>query len=266
MEIAILDDEKTQLQLIEQALIGGGNVEQVWGEEVNCHLFDSGLKLLEALKNHQNFDIIFLDRQLPDMSGDVVLQWLRQYRKQYVPVIMLTSLRNEEQIVESLEAGADDYVTKPFRPRELLARSQRLIRQNRHLATAVGSKSVTENTNLGLSENELSLSQTIAGYHFEPFDLKVVFNNKTVALTEREFRVAFLFFTHLNAILPRETIFKTVWKRDDVQNSRALDTHIYRIRGKLDLMPENGFVLRSIYGYGYRLENLDVKSNEVVTL
>ncbi len=100
MKIAVLDDEKTQLQLIEQALIGGG--DEVWGEPTECHLFDRGLDLLEVLKK-DSFDCVLLDRQLPDMSGDVVLQWLRQYAEKYTPVIMLTALRGEDDAPDATE-------------------------------------------------------------------------------------------------------------------------------------------------------------------
>jgi DNA-binding response OmpR family regulator len=261
MKIAILDDEKTQLQLIEQALTGGDDHE-VWGEPVDCHMFDSGLKLLECLKNKEEFDCILLDRHLPDMSGDVILQWLRQYGEIYTPVLMLTSLRAEEQVVESLAAGADDYVTKPFRPRELVARVQRLVRKtksaNERKADSASSISPDDLLDLKAAQRDSMEPVTLVGYYFEPLALKVTFDGKSVSLTEREFRVALLLFSNLNAVLPRDVLFKTVWKRLDVRGSRALDTHIYRVRTKLELTPKRGFVLRSVYGYGYRLDSFEV--------
>lgn len=266
MKIAVLDDEKTQLQLIEQALIGGG--DEFSGELTTCHLFDSGLELLEVLKK-DSFDCVLLDRQLPDMSGDVILQWLRQYAEKYTPVIMLTALRGEEGVVNSLTAGADDYVVKPFRPKELLARVQRLVNLQRMMQSRestkptqsppslVGFESLSDLSaghQLGDSLDELPAQVEISGYRFERFALRVIFDNQVVQLTEREFALALLFFSNMGVLLSRDAIFKAVWKRSDVTNSRALDTHIHRVRLKLVLSPERGFVLRPVYGFGYRLD------------
>lgn len=131
MKIAILEDDITQLQMAEQALFGG---ENFWDEPVEYRAFTSGLALLQSLKT-EYFDCLILDRRVTDMSGDVILQWVRQYgQKQnhaYTSIIMLTNLRSEDEMIAGLNAGADDYVTKPFRPRELVARVQRLIRANK---------------------------------------------------------------------------------------------------------------------------------------
>ncbi|MBS1175586.1 MAG: srrA [Burkholderiaceae bacterium] len=265
MKIAILDDEKTQLQLIEQALIGGGG--EVWGEPMECCLFNSGLELLEALRK-DSFDCVLLDRQLPDISGDVVLQWLRQYTQKYTPVIMLTALDNEEEVVNSLVAGADDYVVKPFRPKELVARVRRLVNRQRiiqsresvkpELPPSSNSNSLSDlnvSHQLGDDLDELPAQIEISGYHFNRLDLEVTFDHQTVQLTEREFALALLFFSNIGVLLSRDAIFKAVWKRSDVTNSRALDTHLHRVRTKLALSPERGFVLRSVYGFGYRLDS-----------
>ena len=127
MKIAILEDDKTQLQMVEQALLGGDND---WGEPVDCRTFTSGLALLQSLKS-EVYDCLILDRRVPDMSGDVILQWVRQYGEKknasYTTVIMLTSLRGEDEMLGGLASGADDYIVKPFRPRELVARVKRLL-------------------------------------------------------------------------------------------------------------------------------------------
>lgn len=263
MKIAVLDDEKNQLQLIEQALIERG--DEVWGEPTTCHLFDNGLELLETLKK-SSFDCILLDRQLPDMSGDVVLQWLRQYAKQYTPVIMITALNDEADVVKSLVAGADDYVVKPFRPKELVARVQRLVSRQRMMRNGEFSQTTPSTTDSEPSSNmhsgiqlgeyldEMPTQVEISNYRFERFTLRVTFDHQTVQLTEREFSLALLLFSNVGVLLSRDEIFRAVWKRDDVTNSRALDTHLHRVRSKLALSPARGFVLRSVYGFGYRLE------------
>lgn len=262
MRIAVLDDEKDQLQLIEQALIDG---DEVWGEMMDCHLFDSGLELLEALKT-DSFDCVLLDRQLPDMNGDVVLQWLRQYAEKYIPVIMLTAYSAEDEVVRSLTAGADDYVIKPFRPKELVARVQRLVSRQRMMSACESSQRKPSTTDFPLSSDvhlgaqlsdylgEIPAQVEFSGYCFERFALKVTFDHQTVQLTEREFSLALLFFRNIGILLSRDEIFRAVWKRNYITNSRALDTHLHRVRSKLLLLPERGFVLRPVYGFGYRLE------------
>lgn len=267
MRIAVLDDEKSQLQLIEQALITGGS--EFLDEPVTCHLFDSGLELLETLKK-DSFDCVLLDRQLPDMSGDVILKWLRQYAEQYIPVVMLTALSDEAEVVKSLVAGADDYVVKPFRPKELVARVQRLVSRQRMLQACEVEKltmrpsatidsevslDVHSGTQLGDYLDEMPTQIEISGYRFERFALKVTFDNQTVQLTEREFSLALLFFSNMGVLLSRDEIFMAVWRRADVTNSRTLDTHLHRVRSKLALLPARGLVLRPVYGFGYRLES-----------
>lgn len=253
MKIAILEDDITQLQMAEQALFGG---ENFWDEPVEYRAFTSGLALLQSLKT-EYFDCLILDRRVTDMSGDVILQWVRQYgQKQnhaYTSIIMLTSLRSEDEMIAGLNAGADDYVTKPFRPRELVARVQRLIRANKtshELGVGKNAKSST----LSLEKDSLDVVIKINDYEFNQFEQTVTCKGEVIDLTEREFSLALLFFRNLGKPVSREAIFETVWKRTNNPSSRALYTHIYRLRHSLNLTAENGFVLRTVYGFGYRLD------------
>lgn len=245
MRIAILDDEKTHLQLMEQAIIGG-NVMRMWDEPVTCELYTRGLELLDVLKKGAQFDCLLLDRQLPDMSGDVILAWLRQHATVYMPVILVTSLRLEESIVEGLEMGADDYVSKPFRSPELLARVRCAVKNNRRVSSNTLVQAQAVNAAMQVID--------VGGYEFEPLTLSVKYNGVHVILTDREFCLAQMLFANLNGVLSRSDLFQAAWKRIDKGGSRALDTHIYKVRNKLNLIPERGFVLRAVYGYGYRLE------------
>lgn len=241
IKIAILEDELTQAQLIEQALIGGNDNLTVWSDAVECDIFDKGLVLLNQLKQNNPYDCMILDRQLPDMSGDVVLQWLRQYSARYTPVIMLTSLRGEDKTLESLVAGADEYMTKPLAPKELLFRVQRLIKRQQEKD--------------GLRPNESTEAcLVVQDYAFNEFELSVTFDDQYVRLTEREFRLALFLFKNLGLNVSREALIEAAWGPGESE-SRKLDVHLYKIREKLDLVIERGWMLRSIYGYGYRLNS-----------
>jgi DNA-binding response OmpR family regulator len=185
------------------------------------------------------------------------LQWVRQYgqdvHKRYIAVIMLTGLRSEHETVKALEAGADDYIYKPFRPKELVARVQRLVNAHR-LAYALGRMSsapvITDDDSMGDKDSVLEFDN----YVFYRFEQKVTYKGEVVDLTEREFSLALLLFKHLNVALSREAIFEKVWKRAETPSSRALDTHIYRLRQRLNLNLSSGYILRTVYGYGYRLD------------
>ena len=238
IRIALLDDEKTQAQLVEQSLIGADNN---WPDEVVCDKFTSGVLLLEQLKV-QSYDCVILDRQVPDMSGDVILQYLRQYSQKYIPVVMLSNLSRENDVVQGLQAGADEYMTKPFAPKELLFRVQRLIRRS--------SANRGTNNSPAASANNFSVGM----FEFNGFDLTVTFNDHLVKLTEREFALATILFKNIGVNVSRQILIQAGWGKDSLQN-RTLETHIHNLREKLELNAENGWQLRSIYGFGYRLNS-----------
>ena len=250
MRIAVLDDEKTQLQLIEQALIGGDNQ---WGEDVDVQFFSSGEAMLQTAKR-EFFDCYLLDRLVGDMSGDVILQWLRQYGEKthgdYSIVIMLTSLRAEGEVVSSLALGANDYMVKPFRPAELVVRIKRALETKRTLSHKSIAAPVEHAEDMDCDVVSLY------GYEFESFSNTVTFKGKSVTLTGREFALALLLFRNAGRAVSRPSIFEVVWRRIDGGSNRTLDTHIYRVRHSLKLNAENGISIKPVYGYGYRLDVL----------
>ena len=218
-------------------------------------------------KEAQNIKIILLDVMMPKLDGFSLCKEIR--KTSMVPIIMITARGEDFDKIMGLDIGADDYVVKPFRPKELVARVQRLVNRQRMMhfrepiastqspPTLVGLRSLSElstGDQLGDNLDELPAQIEIAGYRFERFALRVTFDNQVVQLTQREFDLALLFFSNIGVLLSRDEIFKAVWKRSDVSNSRALDTHLHRVRSKLALSPERGFVLRPVYGFGYRFD------------
>jgi two-component system OmpR family response regulator len=205
-----------------------------FGHEI-VHLGD-GEKAVRFLKS-QTADLVILDWQLPKMSGFEVLHWIRGNLGAVPPVLFLTSKVLEVDIVLALEAGADDYIVKPFRFAELGARVNVLLRRIRQ---DVGQTGVVSAGAYVLSSRNRTVS----------------LRGQPIELTAKEFDLAAFFFNNLGKLLSREVVSISTWGRELDAASRTLDTHVYRIRQKLALVPENGLRLSSIYTHGYRLDEV----------
>lgn len=256
MKIGILDDDLTTLKMIEQAFKANMSLLENTPE---CHFFTSGFDLLAAVKN-EAFDCLILDRQLPDMNGDVILQWVRQYSVpkfgRYISVIMLTNLRTEADELYGLQAGADDYLTKPFKPAVLVQRVQRLYSMSQAVKQATILSDKTKTTS-AITTQEPPPSPEIfkqAGYTFHSFERTVSLpSGETVLLSRIEFDLGLHFFKNAGIKLTRESIIKDVWQKK-AGTTRALNTHIHHLRSKLKLTMVHGYDLCTIYGFGYCLQ------------
>lgn len=234
MRVAILDDEPAELARVEQTLREiPGPGEAAW----SLHRFERGEDLLRQLRR-ETFDLLILDWQLPDLSGLSLLRWTREHMDSPPAAIMLTSRDAESDIVQALNTGADDYLSKPFRPNELKARVNAVLR--RHGLQRSSSEEL-------LSFNDLT---------FDDAELTVTRAGAPISLTEREYRLARCLFANLGRPLSREYLYERFWTHEEIASSRPLDTHIYRLRNKLGLTADRGWQLLTIYGYGYRLESV----------
>ncbi|CCJ61445.1 response regulator transcription factor [Bordetella pertussis] len=225
MKIASLEDDLDQAQHIQQVLSAAG---------YTCTSYPRSLDLLAALRV-QAFDLILLDWQLPDMNGDEVVRRLRTSYGFAVPIIFLTSRDQESDLVQGLQAGADDYIVKPMRPAELLARVAALLRRSQ-----------------GALPDYLPFS--VAGYRIDPNERSIALDGQVVPLPPKEFELAQLFFRNVGRLISRDVLAESVWNREIPATSRTLDTHLSNIRQKLQLRPQNGVRLSSSYALGYRLE------------
>lgn len=182
----------------------------------------------------ESVDLLLLDWNLPDESGIDVLRALRGSGAK-LPVLFLTSRNEEEDIVAGLRAGADDYLSKPPKQGELLARVDALLRR-------VGFQGQT-------SEDE-----DAAPYRVEVARRRVTLNGREIVLTEREFDLALFLFRRRGRVVSRDALLEGVWNiRGDVA-TRTVDTHVSRLRKKLELGGEHGWRLNAVYQHGYRLE------------
>ncbi len=229
MRIALLEDDVDQADLIQLWLTEAGH--SVFHYE-NGQVFKAGVK-------QQSFDLLVMDWMLPDIEGIEVLQWVRQSIDWHIPVVFQTQREAEEDIVSALRAGADDYMIKPVRQAELIARIDSVARRS-------------------LSSDEAN-EQLFGVYRLDLNNMKVFLHEKEVEeLTSKEFALIRFLFNHAGRALSRDHILENVWGTTSSINTRKIDTHISRIRSKLDLKEENGWKLSSIYQYGYRLEELSV--------
>ncbi|ATQ73510.1 DNA-binding response regulator [Massilia violaceinigra] len=227
MRIAVLDNDRSQADLICQVLTSAGHV---------CQSFDSGKDLLGQLRK-DSFDMLVLDWQVADMSGTEVLRRAKEKLPGTTPMMFLTSSSAEDDIVAGITAGADDYMVKPLRRGELVARVQALLRR------AYPAQNGAEQLQFG-------------PYIFETRPGRLLMDGNVIEVTHKEFYLALLFFRNIGRPLSRAYIHEAVWIRETAVPSRTMDTHVSRVRNKLQLRPENGFRLVPVYSYGYRLEKL----------
>jgi DNA-binding response OmpR family regulator len=227
MRIAALDDERVQLELIRLTMEGIGH---------ECHGFSDGKSLLRDLRQ-QTYDLLILDWALPDVQGPRVVRWIREDLNSRLPILFVTNRREEKDMVEGLAAGADDFMVKPIRVAELQARVQALLRR---------SYPARHDTDL-----------VFGAYHFVPATRSLRVQGRPAELSHREYELALFLFQNLGRLLSREHLREAVWGMGSESPSRSLDTHISRLRVKLDLVPSNGFLLSAVYGLGYRLESIE---------
>lgn len=248
INIGLLDDDKTHLQMLELALMGS---ESNWSESVKISSFMDGASLVESLKC-TDYDCLVLDRHVIDVGAESIIKSLRRVGSQYIPIMVVTSNKSFQGAAQLLEIGADDYMQKPFNPAELLLRVKRIIDVSRLLAQT-SSKDLQKSSNLQvLSEADISSRY---GIQFDPMSMTVNHAYQLIKLTDLEYRLAKLFFSNVGIALSKEDIFKAIWPKGLAFDKRLLSTHIFRIREKVDLCPSNNWVLRVIYGFGYRLDH-----------
>lgn len=181
-------------------------------------------------------DLIVLDIMLPGLDG---LELLREVRKQSdVYVLMLTAKSEETDRIVGLTMGADDYVTKPFSPRELVARVKAIFRRSR------GTTDVSETARLEFERLTIDLDQH-----------RVWKNGEEVELTAMEFNLLQTFARHPGLVLSREQLIRQVWEYDYYGEDRVVDVHVGRLRKKIEDDPSNPTLITTVRGAGYRFED-----------
>lgn len=230
MRIAVLDDDPIFLNLVEATIHQMGHASI---------LFESGEDLLRAMRR-ESFDLLIVDWQLPGLSGIDVVRALREAGDNKVPILFATQRHEEKDIVSAFNAGADDFMVKPLRVQELIARVTALMRR--------------------AYPDVSTMRLDFEPYRLDPVARTVHLLNQPIELKHREYELAEFLFQNCGRLLSRNHLTEAVWGSVTPTPSRTLDTHASRLRTKLQLGQFHGcgqiYQLSAIYGLGYRMEML----------
>lgn len=224
-KILLVDDDKKIVDVIKSYL-----------EREGCEVFEAfdGKQALEVF-NKVNPDLMVLDLMLPSMSGEDICKTVR--KKSRVPIIMLTAKVDESSKVSGLYMGADDYVTKPFSPKELIARIVALLRR-------VGDEAVPLSDTISLNDGDLVV---------DVLKHEIRKSDETVNLTITEFNMLLTLLKYPHKTFTREELMNLVFGEDNFVYERVIDTHVKNLRQKIETNPKEPQYILTVRGAGYRL-------------
>ncbi|MCE4956315.1 response regulator [Macrococcoides caseolyticum] len=229
-KVLVVDDEQSIVTLLQY------NLQQSGFEVVTAYDGQEGLEKIFTEKP----DIVVLDLMLPKMDGVEVCKSVRNEKNQ-VPILMLTAKDDEFDKVLGLELGADDYMTKPFSPREVIARIKAILRRSNALK---------------MIEEEKDNKEIIIGKikvlpeHFEAYR-----NDELLDLTPKEFELLIYLIERQGRVITREHMLNSVWNYEFAGDSRIVDVHISHLREKIEDNPKQPQYIKTVRGLGYKLEN-----------
>lgn len=194
-----------------------------------------------AVTDHKP-DLVLLDWMMPEVSGiELLRRWRQHEETAHLPIIMLTAKAEEDNAVRGLDTGADDYVSKPFSPRELASRIKALIR-----------RSLPESSDASIQAANLTL---------DPVSRRVAIGDELVALGPTEYRLLEFFMTHPDRAFTREQLLNKVWGQNVYIDERTIDVHIRRLRKALSI---DGYenTIQTVRGFGYRFSEVALVKSE----
>jgi len=212
-------------------------------EGYTCEGLANGQEAL-ARAGRERFDLLVLDLMIPGLDGVALCRAVRRGGPNHdVPILMLTARREESDKVVGLESGADDYLTKPFGVRELVARARALLRRPRQPAGAASSEAADP-------------PLTIHGIEIDPARRRVRVERRDVDLTDQEFRLLHLLATHAGIVFSREALLSKIWRGDTFVTVRSVDTLVKRLRRRIESDPANPRFLLTVWGVGYKFADV----------
>lgn len=226
MKIALLEDDLAQAEMVCCWLKSAGH------EVVS---YDRGNKLLDDF-SQQQFDFLIFDWQLPDRDGIDVLSKVRETLDRKVPILFTTQRDSEQDIVRALEQGADDYLVKPLRHAELIARVTALSRR----------------AGVGEVKQTIEISDIVVDKEHKV----VTVGGEKAKLTDKEYQIAVYLLENEGRLLSRQYLLSQIWGIDASLNTRTVDIHVSRVRRELNIKPEKGYRIKTVYQHGYRFEKI----------
>lgn len=227
MKILVVEDDRTIASGLDYTL------KQEDYETIVCHNVEDAKKVISDSWN--SIDLFLFDLSLPDGSGYELCELVKKQGDK--PVIFLTALDDEVNVVMGLDMGADDYITKPFRIRELLSRIKSVLRRYNRQSTAQ-TKNIIDIENIRVN--------TLEG--------KVYKNGEEVLLTSLEYRLFLIFANHIGQVLTRAQLLDRIWDvAGDFVNDNTLTVYIKRLREKLEDEPQSPKIIKTVRGMGYKV-------------
>lgn len=222
----IADDNKQITSILEQYAIK---------ENFTTRIAYNGKDALELFRRY-NPDVVLLDVMMPEIDGFEVCREIRKTSN--VPIIMITARGEDFEKIMGLDIGADDYIVKPFSPNEVMARVRAIMRRI----------SSVDNKDLQIfSLNNL---------HINLSDYSVKIDNNPVSLTKKEIEILWTLVNNKNKVFTRDNLLNSLWGYDYFGDNRTVDSHIKRLRSKLDEYEHKGWEIKTIWGVGYKFEVL----------
>ncbi|AIF67080.1 MULTISPECIES: response regulator transcription factor [Terribacillus] len=225
-KVLIVDDEESIVTLLQY------NIERAGFETETA--FDGLSGLQKALQN--TYDMIVLDLMLPELDGTEVCKQLRQ-KQIDTPILMLTARDEELDKVLGLELGADDYLTKPFSPKEVVARIKAILRR-------------TNKSDNYMESGEIK----IAGLSIFPDQYEASINGESLSFTRKEFELLLYLSKNKGRVMSRDQLLSSVWNYDFVGDTRIVDVHISHLREKIEPDSKHPVYIKTIRGLGYKME------------
>jgi two-component system OmpR family response regulator/two-component system alkaline phosphatase synthesis response regulator PhoP len=214
-------------------------------EGYECVGLGDGRAALER-SQQQPFDLVVLDLMLPGLDGLALCRAVRSASVNHdVPILMLTARREESDKVIGLESGADDYLTKPFGVRELVARARALLRRPRQAVTTAQANAEAAAQPVHIHDVEI-----------DPARRRVRVGGRDADLTDQEFRLLYLLATHAGIVFSREALLSKVWRGDTFVTVRSVDTLVKRLRRRIESDPAHPRLLLTVWGVGYKFADV----------
>ena len=232
--ILIVEDDPAMRSVIERTLSREG---------METKTLENGEEALEYLQTAEPFDLLILDVMLPGIDGITLCREIRAGTTDHkeVPIVMLTARSDETSIVVGLEVGADDYVTKPFSPKQLVSRVRAHLRRQQFN-----------------SRPDATQQQTLVfpGLELDLLRRRVTANGAPVTLTAKEFEVLAFLAAHPGRVYSREQIMRHLWGGEFFGDARAADVHVQHLRKKVEPDPKNPCYIQTVRGFGYKFAEI----------